>query len=125
MRSCGPGSSPGFDDVVAIDHLDLGGGVRDRAGVRAGLRRGQLVGRGAGGLVDDPVTTGVAVGLVVGKTVGVFLASALAVRLGVGRQPAGTTWTHVLGLAMVAGIAPFLVPDGYQIPCVALCAVAS
>jgi NhaA family Na+:H+ antiporter len=63
-----------------------------------------LSGEALAGLVDDPVTTGVAVGLVVGKTAGVFLASALAVRLGLGRLPAGTTWTHVLGLAMVAGI---------------------
>jgi NhaA family Na+:H+ antiporter len=56
------------------------------------------------GLVDDPVSAGVAVGLVGGKTVGVLLASALAVRLGLGRLPDRTTWVHVLGLAMVAGV---------------------
>jgi NhaA family Na+:H+ antiporter len=55
-------------------------------------------------LVDDPVTVGVLAGLVVGKTVGVLGATALAVRLGIGRLPAGTTWRHVLGLAMVAGV---------------------
>jgi Na+:H+ antiporter, NhaA family len=56
------------------------------------------------GLVDDPVSAGVAVGLIVGKTVGVLLASALAVRLGLGRLPDRTTWIQVLGLAMVAGV---------------------
>ena len=56
------------------------------------------------GVVSDPVVMGVAVGLVVGKTVGVFGASFIAVKLGLGRLPAGTTWSHVLGLAMVAGV---------------------
>ena len=56
------------------------------------------------GLASDPVTLGVALGLVVGKTVGVFGASALAIRLGIGRLPAGTTWRHLLGLSMCAGV---------------------
>jgi NhaA family Na+:H+ antiporter len=34
----------------------------------------------------------------------VFGASALAVRLGLGRLPAGTTWRHLFGLALVAGV---------------------
>jgi NhaA family Na+:H+ antiporter len=56
------------------------------------------------GLVTEPVSLGVAAGLVVGKTVGVFAGAALAVGLGLGRLPDRTTWRHVLGLAMVAGV---------------------
>jgi NhaA family Na+:H+ antiporter len=56
------------------------------------------------GLVSDPVTVGVVLGLVAGKTLGVFGASVVAVKLGVGRLPAGTTWRHVFGLAVCAGI---------------------
>ncbi len=56
------------------------------------------------GFFSDSVTLGVGAGLLVGKTVGVFLASFLAVKLGLGRLPTGTTWRHILGLAMVAGV---------------------
>lgn len=57
-----------------------------------------------GGLVSDPVTLGVGLGLVVGKTLGVFGASVVAVKLGIGRLPTDTTWRHVFGLALCAGI---------------------
>ncbi|MGE3833765.1 MAG: Na+/H+ antiporter NhaA [Acidimicrobiia bacterium] len=50
------------------------------------------------------VVLGVAVGLVVGKTLGILTASRLAVRLGIGRLPDQTGWSHVLGLAATAGI---------------------
>ncbi|HKY67128.1 MAG TPA: Na+/H+ antiporter NhaA [Acidimicrobiales bacterium] len=63
-----------------------------------------LSGDALSGLVSDPVTTGVLLGLVVGKTVGVFGATVIAVRLGVGRLPTGTTWRHVFGLATAAGV---------------------
>jgi NhaA family Na+:H+ antiporter len=63
-----------------------------------------LTGDAVGGLVSDPITAGVMLGLVVGKTVGVFGATALAVRLGVGRLPGGTTWRHVFGLSTAAGV---------------------
>lgn len=56
------------------------------------------------GVVTHPTTTGVILGLFAGKTVGVLGATALAVRLGIGRLPAGTTWRHALGLATVAGV---------------------
>jgi len=46
----------------------------------------------------------VILGLVVGKTVGVFGATAIAVKLGVGRLPSGTTWRHLFGLAVSAGV---------------------
>ena len=57
-----------------------------------------------GGASFDRIALGVAAGLVVGKTTGVFAATYLAVRLGVGRLPSATTWSHMFGLAMVAGI---------------------
>jgi NhaA family Na+:H+ antiporter len=63
-----------------------------------------LSGDAIGGLVSDPITSGVLLGLVVGKTVGVFSFTAIAVKLGVGRLPAGTTWRHLLGLATSAGV---------------------
>lgn len=63
-----------------------------------------LSGDSVSGIVSDPVTTGVLLGLVVGKTVGVFGATVVAVRLGVGKLPTGTTWRHVFGLATAAGV---------------------
>ena len=63
-----------------------------------------LTGDAVGGIVSEPITVGVILGLVVGKTVGVLGATALAVRLGVGRLPTGTTWRHVVGLAVTAGV---------------------
>jgi NhaA family Na+:H+ antiporter len=50
------------------------------------------------------VTAGVALGLVVGKLVGVSLFTWIAVKLRLSRLPRGATWTHVVGLAAVAGI---------------------
>jgi NhaA family Na+:H+ antiporter len=50
------------------------------------------------------VAVGVGLGLVVGKLVGVAGASWLAVRLGIGRLPAGVTPRQVLGVAAIAGI---------------------
>jgi NhaA family Na+:H+ antiporter len=67
----------------------------------AGVR---LTGDAVAGITDDPVTLGVIVGLVGGKTIGVFGATFLAVRLGIGRLPQGTTWGHILGLAACAGV---------------------
>jgi NhaA family Na+:H+ antiporter len=64
----------------------------------------QFSGDAASGLFSDPVVLGVGVGLVGGKTIGVFLASWIAVKLGLGKLPAGTTWRHILGLSMVAGV---------------------
>jgi NhaA family Na+:H+ antiporter len=53
---------------------------------------------------DDPVMIGVVLGLVAGKALGVFGATWATARLGIGRLPAGTTWSHVLGLAVTAGV---------------------
>jgi NhaA family Na+:H+ antiporter len=64
----------------------------------------EISGDAVGGLVTDPVSLGVAAGLLLGKTCGVFGASVIAVKLGLGRLPAGTTWRHLFGLSIVAGI---------------------
>ena len=54
----------------------------------------------------DPsdVLLGVAVALVAGKLVGITAFSWLAVRLGLGRLPAGASWRHIAGVGAVAGI---------------------
>jgi NhaA family Na+:H+ antiporter len=50
------------------------------------------------------LTLGVAAGLLAGKFAGIGLASALAVRLGLGRLPEGVSWMQLLGAAWLAGI---------------------
>jgi NhaA family Na+:H+ antiporter len=50
------------------------------------------------------IALGVALGLVVGKVVGISLFTVAAVKLGMGKLPKGTTWTHIVGLSAVAGI---------------------
>ena len=61
-----------------------------------------------GGVFADATTTavglGIGVGLVVGKPVGILLACLLAVRAGVARRPAGTSWGQLAGVGAVAGI---------------------
>jgi NhaA family Na+:H+ antiporter len=54
--------------------------------------------------VGDEVALGVVLGLVLGKTIGVFGATWLATKAKVGVLPSGTTWRHILGLAVCAGI---------------------
>lgn len=50
------------------------------------------------------VLLGVALGLVVGKTVGVAGATWLVIRLGWADLPEGSRWSHVVGVAVIAGI---------------------
>jgi NhaA family Na+:H+ antiporter len=57
-----------------------------------------------GDALVSTVALGVSGGLVVGKLAGISLFTLAAVRLGMGRLPAGTTWRHIIGLALVAGI---------------------
>lgn len=57
-----------------------------------------------GKVFTEPVGLGIILGLVVGKPLGIFVASVVAVRLGLGRLPEGTTWPMVLGLGAVGGI---------------------
>ena len=55
-------------------------------------------------VLDDPVTLGVACALLFGKFLGVASFTWLAIRLGVGRLPAGVSWRHMLGAAWLTGI---------------------
>ncbi|HUE95635.1 MAG TPA: Na+/H+ antiporter NhaA [Longimicrobiaceae bacterium] len=54
--------------------------------------------------MTSPVTLGVVLGLVAGKILGITLASALAVRTGLGRLPSECGWRHVVGVSAVAGV---------------------
>jgi Na+:H+ antiporter, NhaA family len=54
--------------------------------------------------VESRIAWGVALGLIVGKPLGIMLASALAVRTGIGRLPDGVSFRRLLGVGMVAGI---------------------
>jgi NhaA family Na+:H+ antiporter len=54
--------------------------------------------------VTHPVALGVSAGLLVGKTIGISLFAYLAVRFGIGKLPRNTGWSHVIGVAAVAGV---------------------
>ncbi len=54
--------------------------------------------------VTHPVSLGVMIGLSLGKIVGISLFSWLAVRLRLGVLPRFAGWTHIVGLAAIAGI---------------------
>jgi NhaA family Na+:H+ antiporter len=51
-----------------------------------------------------PVTLGCLLGLFVGKQIGVFGCIWLAVKLGLARRPAGTSWMQLYGMALLCGI---------------------
>jgi NhaA family Na+:H+ antiporter len=46
----------------------------------------------------------VILGLIVGKFLGIGVTSWIAVRLGLGRLPAGVQWRHIFGAAWLGGI---------------------
>ncbi len=52
----------------------------------------------------NPLSLGVMLGLFVGKPVGVFLATWLAVKIGFGALPRGTSWSQIYGGATLCGI---------------------
>jgi NhaA family Na+:H+ antiporter len=52
----------------------------------------------------QPVTLGCMLGLFVGKQIGVFGSVWLAVKFGLAKRPAGTTWPHLYGMALLCGI---------------------
>ncbi len=56
------------------------------------------------GFTSDPVAMGVGLGLLVGKVVGVVAFAWLAVRFGLGKLPRNTTWRHMTGMGLLAGI---------------------
>src|SRR5262249_6799831 len=51
-----------------------------------------------------PVPLGIALGLFLGKQVAVTAATWLSVRLDLGALPAGASWLHVYGVAVLTGI---------------------
>lgn len=55
-------------------------------------------------LLLESLPLGIACGLFFGKQVGVFVATWLAVKCGVSRLPEGTTWPHIYGVSLLAGI---------------------
>lgn len=57
-----------------------------------------------GEAATSAIALGVALGLVIGKIIGISLFTFVAVRLGMGKLPAGTNWNHIIGLSAVAGI---------------------
>lgn len=57
-----------------------------------------------GSTLMHPVTLGVAFGLVLGKFIGIVGVSWLALRLGIGQLPAQTRFSHIAGVALLAGI---------------------
>jgi len=52
----------------------------------------------------SPLPLGIALGLLLGKQIGVFGATYLTVKIGLVRLPEGVNWTHIYGLACLAGI---------------------
>jgi NhaA family Na+:H+ antiporter len=57
-----------------------------------------------GETISHPVTLGVIAGLLLGKMIGVAGFSWLAIKLGVGRLPEGTTMPQIVGVGLLAGI---------------------
>jgi NhaA family Na+:H+ antiporter len=54
--------------------------------------------------VFSPVALGVSIGLVFGKPVGIVLATWVGLRLKLGELPRNVTFSHVLGIGVLAGI---------------------
>ena len=55
-------------------------------------------------VLAEPLVIGIAAGLFVGKQLGMLGAVALSERLGIARRPAGTRWTDMYGVTLLAGI---------------------
>ncbi|MDH3306331.1 MAG: Na+/H+ antiporter NhaA [Acidimicrobiia bacterium] len=67
----------------------------------AGVR---FEGVGIGETLAQPIALGVTFGLLAGKLGGVTLFTWVAVKLGWGKLPKHTTWDHVIGMSLLAGI---------------------
>lgn len=52
----------------------------------------------------SPILLSVAVALVLGKLIGIVLFTWLAERMGIGRLPKGTRFSHIIGVGLLAGI---------------------
>jgi len=57
-----------------------------------------------GDTLTHPVTLGVSMGLVVGKVLGISGFSWVAIKLGIGRLPAGTRFNQIIGVSLLGGI---------------------
>ncbi|HKL78663.1 MAG TPA: Na+/H+ antiporter NhaA [Gammaproteobacteria bacterium] len=57
-----------------------------------------------GAALTNNLTLGIIAGLVIGKTVGIAGFALLAVRLGIGSLPAGTTPAQIMGVGLIGGI---------------------
>lgn len=51
-----------------------------------------------------PLGLGIVLGLFFGKPLGIFIISWLSIKLGIGKMPNKSTWAHLLGVGMLAGI---------------------
>jgi NhaA family Na+:H+ antiporter len=56
------------------------------------------------GMLLHPISIGIIAGLCLGKLIGIFGASAIIVKSNLGKLPAGTRWSDIGGLSMMAGI---------------------
>jgi len=65
---------------------------------------GVTLGEGTGQLVTSDVSIGIALGLLIGKPVGVVGFSWLALKLGIGSLPSGSSWRQLIGAGFLAGI---------------------
>ncbi|MBW2525447.1 MAG: Na+/H+ antiporter NhaA [Deltaproteobacteria bacterium] len=65
---------------------------------------GVTVHGGIGAALSSPVVLGIVGGLFLGKTLGIFVASWLAVRLGIADLPEGVSYKQLFGVGMLAGI---------------------
>jgi NhaA family Na+:H+ antiporter len=52
----------------------------------------------------SPIPLGIAAGLLVGKPIGIFLFARVAIALGLGSRPEGSTWMQLFAVGIVAGI---------------------
>lgn len=57
-----------------------------------------------GETLTAPVTLGSALGLVLGKPIGIFVASYVAVRLGLASLPTGVGWPQIFAVGVLAGV---------------------
>jgi len=54
--------------------------------------------------LTSPIGLGIALGLLLGKPVGIMLTSYICTKLRISSLPEGATWSHILGVGMLAGI---------------------
>lgn len=54
--------------------------------------------------LTSPLGVGIILGLFIGKPVGIFVLSWISVKIGLSQKPTGTTWVHLFGVGMLAGI---------------------